>query len=138
MADYDILENWEGPTTENKDWRKKLNKGIREDLSEGMIESPIADPDWLDLDEWIPDDYADITRLIANSVGGGLAHLTMFPAYAGKGAWNFGATEGGIGKRSMAFADAIMSMPEYEQIFKNKIGAYTPDNLERYENAEYW
>ena len=38
MADYDILENWEGPTTENKDWRKKLDKGIREDLSEGMIE----------------------------------------------------------------------------------------------------
>ena len=38
MADYDILENWEGPTTENKDWRKKLDQGIREDLSEGMIE----------------------------------------------------------------------------------------------------
>jgi len=29
-------------------------------------------------------------------------------------------------------------MPKYEQIFKNKIGAYTPDNLERYKNAEYW
>ena len=40
MADYDILENWEGPTTENKDWRKKLDQGIREDLSEGMIEPP--------------------------------------------------------------------------------------------------
>ena len=38
MADYTELENWEGPTTENKDWRKKLDKGIREDLSEGMIE----------------------------------------------------------------------------------------------------
>ena len=38
MADYDILENWDGPTTDNKDWRKKLDKGIREDLSEGMIE----------------------------------------------------------------------------------------------------
>ena len=38
MADYDILENWDGPTTDNKYWRKKLDKGIREDLSEGMIE----------------------------------------------------------------------------------------------------
>ena len=38
VTEYDILENWEGPTTENKDWRKKLDQGIREDLSEGMIE----------------------------------------------------------------------------------------------------
>ena len=43
MADYDILENWEGPTTENKDWRKKLDKGICEDLSEGMIESELSE-----------------------------------------------------------------------------------------------
>jgi len=40
VTEYDILENWEGPTTENKDWRKKLDKGIREDMTEGMIESP--------------------------------------------------------------------------------------------------
>ena len=138
MADYDILENWEGPTTENKDWRKKLDKGIREDLSEGMIESPIANPDWLDLDEWIPDDYADITRLIANSVGGGLAELAMYPLYTGKAAWDFGSTEGNLLDRLSAAGNTFMSVPEFEQIFKNKIGAYTPDNLERYENAEYW
>ena len=38
VTEYDILENWEGPTTENKDWRKKLDQGIREDMTEGMIE----------------------------------------------------------------------------------------------------
>jgi len=64
MADYDILENWEGPTTENKDWRKKLDKGIREDLSEGMIEPPDSesidildsisgeDESWFDLSDF--------------------------------------------------------------------------------------
>jgi len=64
MADYDILENWEGPTTENKDWRKKLDKGIREDLSEGMIESPISEGpgkyDWLsDVGDYITDDFLE-------------------------------------------------------------------------------
>ena len=138
VTEYDILENWEGPTTENKDWRKKLDQGIREDMTEGMIESPLDNADWLDLDEWIPDDYADMTRLIANSVGGGLADLAMFPLYTGKAAWDLGATEGDLWDRLAAAGNTFMSMPEYEQIFKNKIGAYTPDNLERYENAEWW
>jgi len=138
VTEYDILENWEGPTTENKDWRKKLDQGIREDMTEGMIESPLDNPDWFDLDEWIPDDYADMTRLIANSVGGGLADLAMFPLYTGKAAWDLGATEGDLWDRLAAAGNTFMSMPEYEQIFKNKIGAYTPDNLERYENAEWW
>ena len=43
VTEYDILENWEGPTTENKDWRKKLDQGIREDLSEGMIEPELSE-----------------------------------------------------------------------------------------------
>ena len=38
---YDILESWEGPTDEeSKEARKKRDLGIREDLSEGMIEPP--------------------------------------------------------------------------------------------------
>jgi hypothetical protein len=96
------------------------------------------EPDWLDLDEWIPDDYADITRLIANSVGGGLAELAMFPLYTGKAAWDFGATEGGIGDRSKAALNAFMSMPEYEQIFGNKLGRYTLGNEDKYKKAEFW
>jgi|GEM_PF-6157656 hypothetical protein len=50
VTEYDILENWEGPTTENKDWRKKLDKGIEEDIEqalqdqvEGMIEPPLSE-----------------------------------------------------------------------------------------------
>ena len=95
-------------------------------------------PDWLDLDEWIPDNYADLTRLIVNSVGGGLAELAMYPLYTGKAAWDFGSTEGNLWDRLSAAGNTFLSIPEFEQIFKNKIGGYTPDNLERYENAEYW
>ena len=112
--------------------------------SEGSIlkkqfeESYHKEPDWLDLDEWIPDDYADITRLIANSVGGGLAELAMYPLYTGKAAWDFGATEGNLLDRLSAAGNTFMSIPEFEQIFKNKIGGYTLGNEERYKNAEYW
>ena len=64
-TEYDILESWEGPTDEeSKEARKKRDLGIREDLSEGMIEPPDSesidildsvsgeDESWFDLSDF--------------------------------------------------------------------------------------